>query len=246
MNYVISTRDLIVVSYDFLAKNFKALFKLTLTWSIVVFLETIAYVNIVSAFGETYQALVWGFLVQLPFSLLLVVVIAALILEIDAIAHRKSIPLKQSLLAGIKKFPPLLVAWIVVGALTVIGFILLVVPGVIFWVWFAFTSFVIMLEHQGFRDAMKQSRDLSRGRFWKVFWRIFAPTFFWALTGFLILGIIDSALSLAGLKTLAQQSAEWSIVYNLVSALIQSIVNAVVSVLFIIITYLLYDYLKKQ
>lgn len=52
---------------------------------------------------------------------------------------------------------------------TVIGLILLIVPGLIFFTWFALAGPVVELEGARVRAAFARSRRLVRGRFWTVF-----------------------------------------------------------------------------
>jgi hypothetical protein len=50
----------------------------------------------------------------------------------------------------------------------VIGLVLLVVPGIVFFTWFALAGPVVELEHTGVRAAFARSRNLVRGHFWQV------------------------------------------------------------------------------
>lgn len=51
------------------------------------------------------------------------------------------------------------------------GFVLLVVPGIIFAVWFSFSLFVVVLHNTGIRESLVRSKQLVRGKFWPVFGR---------------------------------------------------------------------------
>lgn len=57
---------------------------------------------------------------------------------------------------------------IVFGLATAVGLLLLVVPGVVFFTWFALAGPVVELEGTGVRAALARSRRLVRGRFWTV------------------------------------------------------------------------------
>jgi hypothetical protein len=57
---------------------------------------------------------------------------------------------------------------IIFGVGAAIGVLLLVVPGVIFFTWFALAGPVVELEGAGVRRAFSRSRQLVRGRFWTV------------------------------------------------------------------------------
>ena len=58
---------------------------------------------------------------------------------------------------------------LVFGAIVAAGLIAFIVPGVILFTWFALAGPVVELEGAGIWAALKRSRRLVRGRFWKVF-----------------------------------------------------------------------------
>jgi len=47
-------------------------------------------------------------------------------------------------------------------------FVLLIVPGVLFFTYFALTAPIVEIEERGIRAAFRRSRELVRGRFWTV------------------------------------------------------------------------------
>ena len=63
----------------------------------------------------------------------------------------------------------LVVVDLLFALITVVGLVLLVVPGVIFLVWFSISGPVLKIEHRAPRDALRRSRELVRGSFWRVF-----------------------------------------------------------------------------
>jgi hypothetical protein len=58
---------------------------------------------------------------------------------------------------------------LLLGLVVVIGLLLLIVPGVVFMVWFALVAPVVKIEHPTIRAAFRRSRELVRGHFWFVF-----------------------------------------------------------------------------
>ena len=62
----------------------------------------------------------------------------------------------------------LLSIWIVLG-----GMLLFVVPGLIFGIWFSFSTWVLIADDTKGIDALLKSREYIRGRFWSVLWRFF-------------------------------------------------------------------------
>jgi hypothetical protein len=67
-------------------------------------------------------------------------------------------------------WPYLLVA-IISGILTAIGFVLLIIPGILILTWFSFASFIVVNENLKPIAALKASRNYTRGRFGAIFWR---------------------------------------------------------------------------
>lgn len=71
-----------------------------------------------------------------------------------------------------------------------VGFLLLIIPGIIFSVWFNFALYRVALEDETPITAMKESKELVEGRWWSVLWRLFLPAFVLNLGIFLIQGIL--------------------------------------------------------
>ena len=69
---------------------------------------------------------------------------------------------------GFKRFLPLIGTSILVGLVVNIGFLLCLVPGVIFWVWFGLSQQVVVLEGTSGTTAMSRSKSLTVGD-WRTF-----------------------------------------------------------------------------
>ena len=46
---------------------------------------------------------------------------------------------------------------------------LLIVPGIVFFVWFSISGPVVKIERRAPRDALRRSRELVQRSFWRVF-----------------------------------------------------------------------------
>lgn len=75
---------------------------------------------------------------------------------------------------------------IVLSLILGIAYILLIIPGIIATVWFAFAFFVLVLENKGIKDSLKQSREYVRGRWWGVAGRMLGLILLSALLGIVI------------------------------------------------------------
>ncbi|MFH1631402.1 MAG: hypothetical protein ABIA47_00030 [bacterium] len=69
---------------------------------------------------------------------------------------------------------PVFLVSIFIGLITLGGYILLIVPGVIFSVWFAFSVTIFILEKSGIAESLGLSKTLVAGRFWPTLWRVLA------------------------------------------------------------------------
>jgi len=82
------------------------------------------------------------------------------------------------------------------GLVVFAGFLLLIVPGIIFAVWFSFSKYVLVSEGKKGSSAMKRSKELVEGHWWDVLGR-FA---FIALVSFVagsVLGLVPVVGQLA-------------------------------------------------
>lgn len=59
------------------------------------------------------------------------------------------------------------------GFITIGGFLLLVVPGIIFAVWFSLAMFVLIAEDLKGMNALLKSREYVKGKWGGIFWRFF-------------------------------------------------------------------------
>jgi MFS family permease len=87
-------------------------------------------------------------------------------------------------------------AWIAIfsGLISLCGFFLFVIPGIIFSIWFSFAAIVFLFENEKGMSALLKSREYVRGKWWGIMFRL------WAMAGlFVLLSWLFSALG-AGLK----------------------------------------------
>lgn len=66
---------------------------------------------------------------------------------------------------------------LVIGVLIFLGSLLLIIPGIIFAVWFSFSIFLILDKNLKIRDSLLKSRALVKGKFFKILGRFFVFIF---------------------------------------------------------------------
>jgi hypothetical protein len=72
---------------------------------------------------------------------------------------------------ALRIFPAYLWVFFLLGLLVLAGS-LLIIPGLIFTVWFFFAPIVLVVENVHGKAALSRSKQLSAGKFWSVVWRI--------------------------------------------------------------------------
>ena len=70
-----------------------------------------------------------------------------------------------------KKSGPLFWILFLSGLVNIGGFILLIIPGIIFSVWFSFSQYAFVVDDTRGVAALKRSKELVRGYWWPVFGR---------------------------------------------------------------------------
>ncbi|MBI2484774.1 hypothetical protein HYW18_01335 [Candidatus Uhrbacteria bacterium] len=128
-------------------------------------------------------------------ALILWAVIAITILT-WAILRKKKVKLE---LVGKKAWqlaPIFVVIQLVNGLIVVGGSLLLIIPGLVFWIWYAFSAQEVVLHKQHGLVALSQSRNLVRGRFWHVAWRLVGGHGFLALVYLFFTGALVGIVSL--------------------------------------------------
>ncbi|MFH1790224.1 MAG: hypothetical protein ABH832_04135 [bacterium] len=69
------------------------------------------------------------------------------------------------------------------------GTILFIIPGIIFSIWYAFVSYEVVLENKKGMEALAKSKELVKGRWFGIVYRLFAP----ALIFIIAIIIVESA-----------------------------------------------------
>ena len=93
-------------------------------------------------------------------------------------------------------------AWVSVltGLCILGGMLLLVVPGIIFSVWLAFSAYVFIDEGLKGRQALKRSKQLVKGRAGKILWRLLFLGLFYLLV-ILLLSLLSAILKSPRIET---------------------------------------------
>ncbi len=99
---------------------------------------------------------------------------------------------------SLSKFIPILWISILVGLATIGGLILLIIPGIIFAIWFSLTTQAVLFEDKRGVQALKQSREYVRGRWWAVFGRIILLILVMILAAIIVAAIASILSAIVG------------------------------------------------
>lgn len=80
-------------------------------------------------------------------------------------------PEKEVFKIGFKKIGKYLLVTLVLGIIIFFGLILLVIPAIIFGIWYSFTLLLVLDKDMGIGEALKISKEMVNGKFWKILGR---------------------------------------------------------------------------
>jgi len=95
----------------------------------------------------------------------------AIILAVNQIITGKLLGFKETLSLAWGKVLSYFGVSFLSGIIISLGFILLIIPGIIFSVWFSFAPVLVVLGGLGVFEALKKSKELISGYFWPVLGR---------------------------------------------------------------------------
>ena len=82
------------------------------------------------------------------------------------------------------------------------GFILLIIPGLIFTIWFMFATLSVLFDETRGMRALAFSRELVRGRFWRVAWLGICGPFVIFLCYLFVVNLLVTVFATAGQMSL--------------------------------------------
>jgi len=131
---------------------------------------------------------------------------------------------------------------LVYGLLALIGLVLLIIPGIIFGVYYCFAIYAALFENHKFEGSFGRSRELVRGYWWAVFGRFLAGGALVYIAYVIIGGLYAGLIWLIAFALHFQSSKDlFTLMYNLLSVF----VGLAVGPLSVIYTYKIYQSLKE-
>lgn len=178
----------------------------------------------------------YAFIVLLLISILLGVLLSSSFISLAL--SKKKLTLGETLALGKKNFWRYFGFSIVIGLFLMGLFVLLIIPGIIFAVYWVFSSYIFIEKKKGIMESISESHDLVRGKWWNVF------------GNFVLLGLIFIAISIgAGLIQVILSTpfdASNLMVISIIASVTSFISGIFITPLMILFTKNFYYDLKKK
>lgn len=107
------------------------------------------------------------------------------VVVIKKITINESINLKEIYRVSWKKLWKFSLLALFISLIQLGGGIMLIIPGIIFSVWYSFSKFIYIEGEDRILNALGRSRNLTRGRFWAIIGREFVFVIFTTIVGIL-------------------------------------------------------------
>ena len=114
----------------------------------------------------------------------------------NAILNKEIVGLKDSLSQNSKYLWPVIWSSFLMFLAVVGGLFLLIIPALIFAIWFTYTFYVVIFEDVKGITALKNSKKMVSGRWWKTLWLILAPTIFYGVLFYVVQNILYLPLTI--------------------------------------------------
>ena len=165
--------ELFKKSFDYSIKSFPKAFEVLIISGICIFICLFIGIVLVNLVKETYGL---GPLMILPafiFALAVYFIIwsyAALFVII--VNMETEIKAKEAMKIGWKMVLPLIAIYIWISLIVGGGILCLIIPGILFIIWFSLSPFALFCENMRGRKALLRSKYLIKGYWWNVFGKL--------------------------------------------------------------------------
>lgn len=233
--------ELVVDSWNLYKKNWRQF----LPFIIMLFLPTLilSAIGAISLYLSVYlpsSALVSNILITLVFAASLVFAIwvtTALAKAVMGSIMNNLAEWKETFSASSNLIWPIIFASLLVTLSVIGGTLLLIIPGIIFAVWYNFASYTVIFDGAKGLNALRASKALVVGRWWKIAGRILFVA--------LVFGILNSVISYP-LGFLIRLLPLPEFIQSASTAILSALVNAFIAPLSTTATIILYKSAKEN
>jgi len=160
------------------------------------------------------------------------------ILMIDKIYNKQKIDTNKLLEEAFKKIASYFWVCVLMALVIIAGLILIIIPGIIFTIWFNFAPYANVLENKKGITALKASKELVEKRWFATCWRLIVPPL---LVYLIVMAIVIGLTFMVTGGQINNASIEQNLLINSLSTFI----FILLSPLFISFSIILYNSLKE-
>lgn len=235
--------EIIKNSWQIFAENFRKL----ITYMILLFIPNVilGFAGIMSIYLDKFATT--DTFIVINNVIVIAIIVASIVFTVwvamaltkslgAIIAKKASVPAKEGLSSTSHLIWPVIYTSLLVMLIVLGGTVMLIVPGIIFSIWYAFAYYAIIFEEKKGMEALKASKRLVAGRWWRIFWLLLGPSFFYAL----ILMVVSYAITY-GLTFVLTDLA-----FIVTNGLISGAISAVLAPLTALVTIILYFNAKEN
>jgi hypothetical protein len=140
--------------------------------------------QIFSYFQSLLESTPYGVVVVVVNILALVVYLltsVAGILAVKKVIDGGQLNYKDTMISAWKKLWGFFLLSVLLFLIILGGSILLIIPGILFSIWFTFAKYIFIDQGLGIKASLGKSRELFKGRFWSIFWRLLVIGLFFGI-----------------------------------------------------------------
>ncbi|MBU4315314.1 hypothetical protein KJ673_02815 [Patescibacteria group bacterium] len=153
-------------------------------------------------------------------------VVISIIKTANALSKNTRVNVKKISSQSWKLIVPILLLGLINASLTIIGLLLLLIPGIIVSVMLTFSTTILVLENKGVIESIKESYKLVKGRFLQILGRIVIGNIIFLVPYFLIYALI-------GLLMLSMNNWDIDVFVNAPPTLMEQILVRVTDIIFL-------------
>jgi hypothetical protein len=194
-----------------------------------ILLEVIPLDGLVASVGVSYASQVYQMIQRLLEFLIGNIATLALACLVERARHGETLSVGEALRHGLARWTSMVGTGVLSGLILLGLSLLLIVPGIIWGMYYTFWIYVVALRGLGGKAALDYSKSLVQGQWWSIFGTA------------LVLGILAFVISLIFGLVLYQLPADP--IVNILSSLVVDVISGLFIVMFIV-WFLNLDFLK--
>lgn len=183
--------------------------------------------------GNVFIAFLLYIILTVALSVLSIWINLSLIKDIASLYTQNKVKFWDSLNKTVNLILPAFLISILTSLAILGGFVLFIIPAIIFGIWFTFSLQVLVIDGKRGLEALLISKRLVEKRWWKTFWRIIIPSLFFALIIIIIEWFLTMALGVKNDTNLNIYTLTYITLIMIVSSFIAPMASSVMTVLYL-------------